>query len=87
MEELLIELKILKTIMTDSAQVLKFRLDNTTTEDTYNFKVDTSFLDEEVTFGRLLFALTRNLSHDDLLNMTDVEMKKHIQKIQVIEKE
>lgn len=87
MEELLIELKILKKIMTDSAQVLKFRLDNAQTEDNTHFKVDTSFLDEEVTFGAILFALTRTLSHADLLNMSDVDMLKHIQKIQVIEKE
>jgi hypothetical protein len=83
MEELLIELKILKDIMADSAKVLKFRLDNTDSE----VKVDTSFLDEEITFGSLLFALTRTLSHADLLNMSDKDMLKHIQKIQVIEKE
>lgn len=82
MEELLIELKILKNIMTESAQSLKFRLDN---DD--DFGKDTSFLAEEITFGTILHALTKDLNKTDLLLMSDVEMLEHIHKIQILEKD
>jgi hypothetical protein len=82
MEELLMELKILKNIMSDSAQSLKFRLDN---DD--EFAKDTSFLEEDITFGTILHALTKDISKSDLLLMSDADMLKHIHKIQVIEKD
>lgn len=82
MEEILMELKILKKIIGDSQLSLHFRLDND--ED---FEKDISFLKEEVSFGRILSTLTRNLTQEDMLKMNDVEMLKHIQKIQVIEKD
>lgn len=82
MEEILMELKILKKIIEDSQLSLHFRLDND--ED---FDKDISFLKEEVTFGRVLSALTRNLTQEDMLKISNTEMLKHIQKIQVIEKD
>lgn len=82
MEELLMEVKILQKVMTESSKSLKFRLDN---DD--NFSKDTSFLDENVSFGRILFTITKDLSKNDLLTFSDSEMLKHIQKVQIIEKD
>lgn len=82
MEEILMEIRILKKNIMDSNKSLKFRLDND--ED---FDKDTSFLDNEITFGNILHILTKNLSKEQLMDMTDKEMLKHINKIQIIEKD
>lgn len=82
MEEILMEIRILKKNIMDSNKSLKFRLDND--ED---FDKDTSFLDDEITFGNILHLLTKNLSKDQLMDITDKEMLKHINKIQIIEKD
>ena len=76
------EIRILKKNIMDSNKSLKFRLDND--ED---FDKDTSFLDNEITFGNILHILTKNLSKEQLMDMTDKEMLKHINKIQIIEKD
>lgn len=81
MEEILLELKILKKVLTDSNESLKFRLEGTTSD------VDLDYLSEEVTFGRLIFAITRGLQQSRLLEMTDEELLKHIQKVQILEKD
>lgn len=82
MEEILMEIRILKKNIMDSNKSLKFRLGND--ED---FDKDTSFLDNEITFGNILHILTKNLSKEQLMDMTDKEMLKHINKIQIIEKD
>ena len=46
-----------------------------------------NLFDENVSFGRILFAITKDLSKNDLLTFSDSEMLKHIQKVQIIEKE
>ena len=81
MEEILLELKILKKVITDSNESLKFRLEGTTSD------IDLDYLSEEVTFGRLIFAITRGLQQSRLLEMTDEELLKHIQKVQILEKD
>lgn len=82
MEEILMELKILKKVLEDSSKSLKFRLDNDN-----DFEKDTSFLEENISFGRLLYSITKDLTNNDLLTLSDDELVKHIQKIQIIEKE
>ncbi|MDR1019011.1 MAG: hypothetical protein LBM02_09975 [Lachnospiraceae bacterium] len=80
--EIFMEIGILNRIMNESSKSLKFRLDN---DD--NFDKDTSFLDDDISVGRLLYAITKDLSKNDLLLFSDAEMLKHIQKVQIIEKD
>lgn len=82
MEELIMELRILKETMTNSKKSLKKRLD----EDE-DYDKDTSFLDTDVTFGSLLYTITKNLSKDQLVNMSDKDMLAHINKLEIIEKD
>lgn len=76
------ELRILKETMTNSKKSLKKRLD----EDE-DYDKDTSFLDTDVTFGSLLYTITKNLSKDQLVNMSDKDMLAHINKLEIIEKD
>lgn len=82
MEELIMELRILKETMTNSKKSLKKRLDE---DEEYN--KDTSFLDTDITFGSLLYTITKNLSKDQLINMSDKDMLAHINKLEIIEKD
>lgn len=44
-----------------------------------------SYTDETVSFGKILYALTNKLERSKLFNMTDEEFIRHIQKIQILE--
>lgn len=76
------ELRILKETMANSKKSLKKRLDE---DEEYN--KDTSFLDTDITFGSLLYTITKNLSKDQLINMSDKDMLAHINKLEIIEKD
>lgn len=39
----------------------------------------------KITFGQVIFALTRRIDRKDLLEISDDDFIKHIQKIQVLE--
>lgn len=82
MEELIMELRILKETMVASKKSLKKRLDE---DEAYD--KDTSFLDTDVTFGSLLYTITKNLSKEQLISMTDEDMLAHINKLEIIEKD
>lgn len=82
MEELIMELRILKETMTNSKNLLKKRLD----EDE-NYNKDTSFLEADVCFGNVLYTITKNLSKEQLMNMSDKDMLAHINKLEIIEKD
>lgn len=41
--------------------------------------------DDNVTFPKLLYAITGKISRSELFNMTEQELITHIQKIQIIE--
>lgn len=76
------ELRILKETMVVSKKSLKKRLDE---DEAYD--KDTSFLDTDVTFGSLLYTITKNLSKEQLISMTDEDMLAHINKLEIIEKD
>jgi len=76
------ELRILKETMAASKKSLKKRLDE---DESYN--KDTSFLDTDITFGNLLYTITKNLSKEQLVNMPDKDMLAHINKLEIIEKD
>lgn len=82
MNEILMELRILEEIMNESQRNLKKKLDS----DEGYFK-DTSFLEEKMTFGKIIYTITKDLSKETLKSMSNKEMIEHIQKIQVIEKD
>lgn len=82
MEELIMELRILKETMVASKKSLKKRLDE---DESYD--KDTSFLDTDVTFGSLLYTITKNFSKEQLISMTDKDMLAHINKLEIIEKD
>lgn len=81
--EILLELNILKNILKSTNDSLKFRLSN---DDNYD-KNDLVDLDEDITFGKLLFSITKGLTRSDLIDMSDKDLLTHIRRIQVIEKE
>lgn len=75
------ELAILVDIIEAENEKLKFRLENDP-----NFQKSTEDLDT-VSFGKLLYTLTKGLTPKELLDMSDSEMVKHIQKLQIKERE
>lgn len=75
------ELAILVDIIEAENEKLKFRLENDP-----DFQKSTEDLDG-VSFGQLLYTLTKGLTPKELLDMSDSEMIKHIQKLQIKERE
>lgn len=76
------ELRILEEIMNESQNSLKKKLD----ADEGYFK-DASFLEDKITFGKIIYTVTKDLSKENLKSMSNKEMIEHIQKIQIIEKD
>lgn len=79
--KLFLEFSLLKEVMNKENQNLKFRLDNDE-----EFSKDTDDLNQ-VTFGSMLYTITKDLSKKELLDMTDQDMVKHIQVLQIKERE
>ena len=50
-----------------------------------NSEVEGILGNEELPFGKVLYAVTRNIKNSDLFDMTDEELLKHIQRTQLIE--
>lgn len=79
-DRLFLELSLLYETIKKENSNLKFRLDNDEefTKDTYDL--------DNVTFGRMLYCLTKGLTNKELLDMSDDEMVRHIQVLQITEK-
>ena len=41
--------------------------------------------DDEISFSKILYSITRTIDKGSLFNMTDEALIKHIQKIQILE--
>lgn len=79
--KLYMELSVLHDIIQKESNNLKFRLDNDE-----SFEKSTEDLDN-VTFGKLIYTITKGLTNKELLDMTDEEMTKRIQVLQISERE
>lgn len=79
--QVLSEISLLEKTMNTSKLQLKWRLENEDVE--YNIKD----LERSTTFGEILYTISRGLSHKELLDISDEQMVKHIQKVQLKEKE
>ena len=79
--KLFLEFSLLKEIMLKEKQTLKFRLDH---DD--EFLKDTEDLNR-TTFGEMLYTLTKDLNKKELLDMSDQDMIKHIQVLQIKERQ
>lgn len=79
--QILSEISLLEKTMNTSKLQLKWRLENEDVE--YNIKD----LERSTTFGEILYTISRGLSPKELLDISDEQMVKHIQKVQLKEKE
>lgn len=79
--QILSEISLLEKTMNTSKLQLKWRLENEDVE--YNIKD----LERSTTFGEILYTISRRLSPKQLLDISDEQMIKHIQKVQLKEKE
>ena len=79
--QILSEVSLLEKTMNSSKLQLKQRLENEDVE--YNIKD----LERPTTFGEILYTISRGLSPKQLLDISDEQMVKHIQKVQLKEKE
>ena len=79
--QILSEISLLEKTMKTSKLQLKWRLENEDVE--YNIKD----LERSTTFGEILYTISRGLSPKELLDISDEQMVKHIQKVQLKEKE
>lgn len=79
--KLFLEFSLFKEIMTKENENLKFRLEN---DD--DFEKSTEDLNN-VTFGQMIYTITKGLTNKELLDMTDEDMTKHIQVLQIKERE
>ena len=79
--QILREISLLEKTMNTSKLQLKWRLEN---ED---IEYDIKDLERSTTFGEILYTISRGLSPKQLLDMSDEQMVKHIQKVQLKEKE
>lgn len=79
--QVLSEISLLEKTMNTSKLQLKWRLENEDVE--YNIKD----LERSTTFGEILYAISRGLSPKQLLDISDEQLIKHIQKVQLKEKE
>ncbi len=50
-----------------------------------NNEVEEELGNEEIPFGKVLYAITRNIKNGDLFDMDNETLLRHIQKIQLIE--
>ena len=50
-----------------------------------NHGTEKEFGNDDIPFSKILFAITRGLDRDELFGLTDQQLIKHIQKIQLIE--
>ena len=79
--QILSEISLLEKTMNTSKLQLKWRLENEDVE--YNIKD----LERSTTFGEILYTISWGLSPKELLVISDEQMVKHIQKVQLKEKE
>ena len=79
--QILSEISLLEKTMNTSKLQLKWRLENEDVE--YNIKD----LERSTTFGEILYTISIGLSPKQLLDISDEQMIKHIQKVQLKEKE
>ena len=79
--KLFLEFSLLKEVMMKENNNLKFRLDN---DDSFDKSTDDL---DSVTFGQMIYTISKNLSKKELLDMTDSDMVKHIQVLQIKERE
>ena len=79
--QILSEISLLEKTTNTSKLQLKWRLENEDVE--YNIKD----LERSTTFGEILYAISRGLSPKELLDISDEQIVKHIQKVQLKEKE
>ena len=79
--QVLSEISLLEKTMNTSKLQLKWRLENEDVE--YNIKD----LERSTTFGEILYTIRRGLSPKELLDISDEQIVKHIQKVQLKEKE
>ena len=75
--QVLSEISLLEKTMNTSKLQLKWRLENEDVE--YNIKD----LERSTTFGEILYNISRGLSPKELLDISDEQMVKHIQKVQL----
>ena len=50
-----------------------------------NNEVEEELGNKEIPFGKVLYAITRNIKNSDLFDMDNATLLRHIQKIQLIE--
>ena len=50
-----------------------------------NNEVEEELGNKEIQFGKVLYAITRNIKNSDLFDMDNATLLRHIQKIQLIE--
>ena len=50
-----------------------------------NNEVEEELGNKEIPFGKVLYAITRNIKNSDLFDMDNAALLRHIQKIQLIE--
>lgn len=50
-----------------------------------NNEVEEELGNKEIPFGKVLYAITRNVKNSDLFDMDNATLLRHIQKIQLIE--
>ena len=50
-----------------------------------NNEVEGELGNKEIPFGKVLYAITRNIKNSDLFDMDNATLLRHIQKIQLIE--
>lgn len=79
--KLFLELGMLWETIDKENKELKFRLDN---DDEFDKPTDEL---AETTFGQLLYTIVKDLTNKEMLDLTDEEMTKHIQKLQIKERE
>lgn len=50
-----------------------------------NNEIEEELGNKEIPFGKVLYAITRNIKNSDLFDMDNATLLRHIQKIQLIE--
>lgn len=80
--QIISELNLLNKTIDSSKIELRWRLGK---EENSDFKLNK--IEGHTSFGELLYAITKDLSKTQLLNISDKDMIKHIQLIQLKEKE